>query len=56
MKLDLNGQLNVSTKRSNLASANDQGLLKFKNKGNYRFILRVFLLQIYEDFERVPGS
>ena len=25
--------------RSNLASANDQGLPKFKNQGNYRFIL-----------------
>ena len=39
MKLDLNCQLNVATKRSNLASANDQGLLKFKSqKSTHLFV------------------
>ena len=31
----------MSPPRSNLATADDQGLLKFKNQGSYSFLLRV---------------
>ena len=39
----------MSPRRSNLASANDQDPLKFKNQGNYRFILRIFALHFLKD-------
>ena len=35
----------MSPSRSNLATANDQGLLKVKNQGNYSFLLRVLALK-----------